>query len=389
MKKVVLRLLLIGLVFLALAVGVLAWGWNKGMTSKWRVPSDKLEKDAPRYLPAICEDMSVLREHPFFTRLPGTRDAADWLNPRIAWETTPDAGVHVPVEPVLPSDETCAHVKEMKNSLDDITAADCAAAGDFAWMSKLHEFDRWTLVGHGGPLSDAPHTAQWNSAVMPLPNGLAILTAVKLRLACALATKDPAIVQQAAKDVRQLAFLMHRTENAVVVVLSVAVLRIELRAWDAAKQRGIDVSGWEPVPADLIERFRRVMRVQNTLMNPAVTDDTVAAMAKCGGPLVARCVALTEIAGLDAALKNLIEEPYVSRAQRRLAQISEPDEVCIFELGRYNAKRPFTNAPDHMTMGATVGGLLMAMAARPEDLEDAYPDASIPVTLDGGTPPAP
>jgi hypothetical protein len=167
-------------------------------------------------------------------------------------------------------------------------------------MGKLHAYDRWDL------LKNTPHppAARLDWASAPLPYFGSLLLWSKFRLLHGLRTGQPL---EAARDVRQLAWLSYRTDTLLGGAIAAALLRIEREAYDSLKAPPAD---WHPMSREQVERMRAIVMTSPLFSNIVAPVEAGRKARRCGDPVVSRCIGLTEASFMAKYLQPYAQGSY-------------------------------------------------------------------------------
>jgi len=202
------------------------------------------------------------------------RDAAYFLLPRVGWYTHPRR--------IGTLELSAALVKRLRGAADawpaTLTAADTAGL-DFSWMSRLAQFDHWSLATVGPVAERAAEVDPFN---LPIPDYQSLMDWAKLRLVQALGAGDSAA---AIGDVQHMADLI--ASNGIFIANEAAahIVGYEQRFDGAAGAAGIPLPLGNPPFADQAEsqRFQDVALTGVAFMFPGV-DPAVAKRALACSP---------------------------------------------------------------------------------------------------------
>ena len=352
----------------ALVTGAVVVFYRSEVRGRWLDEAKAHEQVTARSIEAFCAAQEVLAREPFFQRPVANepRDAAPVMSAFIGWgDTSEDGGVPVPRGSV---DVPKAMRPRLGGSvfMDALTDGDLAAV-DTAFVATLHDFDRWELTGGGGPLVGA---ASWHAASAPLPNFVAILDVAKMHLK--RGAKEGHLIE-AARDVRQLAWLSYSTESLLGGMVGLALLAIERTAWEWAGKHDVATTGWTPVPEPTTEKAKKVLAAAPAFFNPLSSEATFARAMACDK--VTRCAALTEAATVTSGLSAMLDEPWRARARALSTATDAPRGGCWFSLARYFANHPMSEGElvlDQPMLEGDVAGMVLTLGTNDGAVERAF-----------------
>ena len=138
-------------------------------------------------------------------------------------------------------------------------------------MKELSQFGYWDLAAEPSPLLKV-EPLSWAGA--PLPRFVGLMKSAKLRLMQGLATEQPA---EAAKEVRQLAWLCFQTETLIGGMVATAMLGMEASAAKAWAEGGHPpVDGWTPMTQPQVDELKAWLWATNgylsAMTEPALRD---------------------------------------------------------------------------------------------------------------------
>lgn len=271
-------------------------------------------------LEAYLREQALLRADPFFTEQRPAGDCGESLNAQL-----PLAGEAAsPARPLaLPSDlvqQIRGYRKEWATHAADVNTS----ALDFSWMKGLHRCDRWDLLSGRGRDAYSEQTR------LPLQLGTA-RTWAQLRLLRGLAEGD---LPEASRDVRQLAWLLYSTELVLGGMYAASVLELEGEAWAAS-----GTPGGAPMPAEQIERLRRVLLGGLVFMSPVVPRPISARAYSPQEAPVGLCAQLGERAWGVWRLRGFIEREYAAFVEDFEQTLRNPPPGCRLSFGRFEWER--------------------------------------------------
>lgn len=163
---------------------------------------------------------------------------------------------------------------------------------DFGWMTELQAFDHWDVLRD----VRAREPSGTNFMAVSIPNFFELMNWTRLRFGRAMGVGDWA---SASSDVRHLATLLRTTGLVVADMVAYRILKVEREAHAAAIASGRPVGGWQPLPEEELEGYRRVTRSGMQLFAPGVSEATMRKAFQCAG--ANRCSSLFEGVGAHAS----------------------------------------------------------------------------------------
>ena len=155
-----------------------------------------------------------------------------------------------------------------------------------AWMAELHSYGYWEFDSRNTPSSecrDGKGLRLWHVDAV----GWA-----KLRMLEGLESGRPA---EAARDVRQLAWLLYSTEDLLATTTAGSLLSVERQAFDSYLAHGGAAVGWEPMTTEQITLLRRVIRATFALANYTTPLEVLDADVRPSADGIGVCAALTSM----------------------------------------------------------------------------------------------
>ncbi len=268
--------------------------YDRTLRSKYEPAIAEFRKDATANVGFFCEQQTLLSKDPWFHEPRPQGDASPLLNAWLPWEPARemprDSPVAIPA--ALPQKHT--DFKDWLTSPVDVSTL------DFQWMRKLHAYDRWDILRNTP--TPVPERINWVNA--PIPDFMPLLLWARFRLLHGLRTGQPV---DAARDVRQLAWLAYRTDTVIGGAVAKTLLGFERQAYDTLSAPPPE---WQPLSAEQLERMHAVI-MSGTLFSNIATPVEVAKQARsCGNPVVTRCIALAEMGSWLRYLQPYAEEKY-------------------------------------------------------------------------------
>jgi hypothetical protein len=350
------------------------------------------DTEARSVLPRFRTIEAHLRADPFFTATRPDKDAGPYLNARMTWSPPATAAAGAPK--LIASDITPELEKQL-STWDKAWPTHSADVDfsklDFSWFGELHQYGTWDVTAAPSPVMDHL-SGGW--AAMPLPSFVGLLRMSKLRLMQGIATEKPL---EAARDVRQLAWLAYRTETVVGGAIAAALLGQEQKAHAAWLAAGhAPVEGWTPMTADEANQFRAVVMASMSFTTPLL-DAKIYDEAFAGeGVHPGLCAGLTERAGLLAMMRSM---PGGERSAllKSMSPHLEPVAGCDLRLAKLLWEQhlpPLTAGAAGMGMGSSEGWEALATRLMPTDmliettLSIATPSglSQLAAATDGGAP---
>jgi hypothetical protein len=292
-RGAVLRVLVwvVSLVLLLAAGALTVFDWM--LRQKYEPVLGQHRKETTGLVGFFCEQQAKLAADPWFhePRTPG--DAGPLLNAWVPWDPKPPLPRGSPLTLPAGLPQTGKDFEDWVNSSVDVSSL------DFGWMRQLHAYDRWDIVEN----SPVPLPQRINWATMRIPRFVPLLMWSKFRLLHGLRTGAPT---EAARDVRQLAWLAYRTETLLGGMVAVALLKAERQAYDSMKSPPAD---WHPMSLEQLDRMRAVLAAGPAFSQLSTPVEVARQSRSCSEP-VARCMALTESSFFATYLRPLAEEQY-------------------------------------------------------------------------------
>lgn len=267
---------------------------DAGVAAAARVQAwlDENARTADALVDTFCDEATRLRSSAF-PQAGDRRDRDAWafMSVRIDWEeqARPPGLLHLssPLRQRLREYGSDWPARIRDYDLDGL---------DFTWMSELHAFDHWDVMRDMRSVD--PRRANFFTAA--IPNFIDLTHWVKLRFARALVAGDFAA---ASAETRQLATLLRSTGLLVADMQAYRMLQLEAEAHAYAVASGRKVGPWQPVPAEELARYRRVVRSSPQFFAPGVSQATMKRALECN--TAARCSAIFEGVGLHASAAHL------------------------------------------------------------------------------------
>lgn len=293
LKKALRPLLFMAGTFLVLLL-VGAFAADRVLSEKYVHALAHIQKQTTDNVGFFCEQQAVLAADPWFHEQRPQGDAGSYLNPLVRWE-----GLHPEVPKgsplVLPAQlpRDSKEISGWGESTVDVSTL------DFGWMEKLHAYDHWDILKNAPSAPKEP--LDWSIA--PVPDLLVPHTWAKLRLVHGLKTGQPVA---AARDVRQLAWLMLRTDTYLGASVATALLRMERAAYESLPQPPAE---WQPMSTQQIDRMLALVSTSIVFSNLSAPAEVARQARRCG-ETVTRCAALSESAFLAKYLSPLARDSH-------------------------------------------------------------------------------
>jgi hypothetical protein len=275
---------------------------------------DKVSKSLQDTLGFFCEQQTLLAQDPWFHEPRPEGDAGELLNGWVHWTarwSVPE-GSPLTIPPHLP--QLNDGFKYWLGWTADVSTL------DFGWMRRLHAYDRWDVL-EGNPVRPED-TADWLGGYFSSPLQLW----AKFRLRHGLKTGQPL---EAARDVRQLAWLVYRTDTVLGGMLATALLGLERDAHDSMKAPPPE---WRPMSHEQLARMRAILGTGYLFSSLLAPPEVGKQARRCGEPAVSRCGALSEAAQVMKYVQPLTGR----RHRKRYAALTEDLEAlsCPTSLPR-------------------------------------------------------
>ena len=224
-----------------IAVGLVLVLVGIALVGTWQVAGvarEKMEQvqaglatDWKNFEPQVLADEARWKNDPLLTPHPGG-DAANVLFAHLRWDKD-----NAP--PPLPTELTEALRTAGSEWAKKADAFDVSAI-DSRWMAELGAFGFWDLEGEGSRVEKQPFALLSE----PIPEFTDLQVQAKVHL---LAGLKAGSAVQAGKDVRELARLCLSSETLIGEMVGTALLGTERHGFEAAVERGQDVTGWSPI----------------------------------------------------------------------------------------------------------------------------------------------
>lgn len=295
-SKRVLRILLwlVGIVLVLVLAG-LFW-FDRMLRSKYEPAIAQLQKDVTENVDFFCAQQVLLGADPWFHEPRTEGDAGPLLNSWVEWEGKGGRPMPQGSPLAIP-----AHLPQRVGDFKDwLTSQADVSTLDFHWMEQLHAYDRWDIL-NGSPIASSQ---PFNMATASIPNFVSLQLWAKFRLLHGLRTGQPL---QAARDVRQLAWLAYRTDTLLGGVVATLLLKAEREAYQSMQAPPPE---WRPMTPEQVERMRVLLMTSVGFSNIAAPVNVAKKARSCGEPAVTRCTALAEGGFMVKYLQPLAQETY-------------------------------------------------------------------------------
>jgi hypothetical protein len=310
-------------IVLILAVAA-AFGYDWLLRGKYEPAIGEFQRALTANIDYFCEQQARLARDPWFHEPRTQGDAGPLLNAWLPWELQQDPPKDSPLS--LP-----AHLPRSTTDFKDWLTSSVDVSGlDFEWMRGLHAYDRWDLSRN----TPTPLPARIDFAKMPLPSFVPLMLWSKFRLLHGLRTGQPL---EAAKDVRQLAWLSYRTDTLLGGAIAVALLRLEREAYDSLPSPPPE---WRPWSQEQLDRMRAVTWSGTAFSHIAAPLEVAKQARSCGEPVVSRCAALTETGPMLKLVQPLVGDSYREVYEAFAADVADP--ACATHLPRTLWERGMT-----------------------------------------------
>ena len=259
----------------------------------------------PELVQKINETHERLSQLEAFQPLQGQRDAGVILNRHIAldglgpepeeivWWTYPES-----------DDRTFIKANWLEN-----TSALYDDAGQLKWdpsiLSQLLIYDHWDTTTSGPFAQILSEPISTGILTIPIPNLVGLQFLARVRLGQGLHEKD---ILPALKEVRHLARLTQGHSNLVDSMIAMALLKLELLAFEQAKADGlITETDWTPVSEADIETARSLIWASIDLYDLSTHHTAQSFMAQ--ERVLERCAILNEAGVRIIVMKSIASKP--------------------------------------------------------------------------------
>lgn len=349
-RGAVLRVLVWGVsLVLLLAAGALTvFDWS--LRQKYEPTLGQHRKDTASQIGFFCEQQAKLAADPWFHEPHTQGDAGPLLSKWVAWDPSPSLPADSPlnIPDGLPQKNT-----DFTNWLSSGASVDVSQL-DFGWMRQLHAYDRWDIFQH----HPVPLPQRINWAKVRVPRFVPLLVWSKFRLLHGLRTGTPT---EAARDVRQLAWLAYRTETLLGGVIAALMLQQEREAYDSLEKPPAD---WHPMSTEQTDRMKALLLSSPVFSHLATPVEVTKQAHSCGEPAVTRCTALSETTFFATLLQPLAREQYADEYAALEQEIHE--RPCATSLTKTLWERGVTVLEENPTP------LIQSQVDWPNSLPGAY-----------------
>jgi hypothetical protein len=184
-----------------------------------------------------------------------TGNAGTFLNEKLHWQ--PDGPMPRGLKSPLITADLRESIMRLKGDWMRLSARVTRMKYDISFFSQLSHFDYWDIES-GSPIGDLIASKVFvPPPLLPIPDPLDLMAVVKIRLMLGAVTKDPL---PALRDVRQLAKLLLTTENIQLVLVGLAALDHERKAYRYyVDEMGFIASAWTPIDRNVTRRASRAV----------------------------------------------------------------------------------------------------------------------------------
>jgi hypothetical protein len=208
----------------------------------------------------------------------------------VAWEPQTETPKDSPL--VLPKQLSLPDKDWVSASVDTLSL-------DFGWMQRLHAYDRWDYLK--SPPLTPPSPIDWGTTG-PAPRFEVLRVWSKLRMLQGLHRGQP---MEAAKDVRHLAWILHRTESLLGSMYAANLLDIEREAHASMREPPPE---WRPMSGEQIARMKALLFGSFALTTMAAPPEVAKKARHCGPPAVTFCSGLEPVAVFAKLAKPVAED---------------------------------------------------------------------------------
>lgn len=261
------------------------------------------EEELIKYSNVLEEDRLILSEYKIFQPSLGKNDAGPFLNPKVNW---PFGEIHHQGELALPE---FIH-REMSKDWVIKKPLFKKMGLDFSWMSELHKFDFWD-VEKNTPVFVAGK--KYLTYSYPAPSYKELMTWAKLRL---LYGKETGKMNEAFKDVRQLARLIWTNDTLLSSMVTVNLLKLE---------NEIHQGNWEIIPEEILMRAKRFFYALPSMIDPRLDDSHFFKFTPLAPGI---CPMLNEAMLSYISVRDLLKDELKNEYMRMDLLIKESLTVC-------------------------------------------------------------
>lgn len=298
-RGAVLRVLVwvVSIVLLLAAGALTVFDWV--LRQKYEPALGQHRKETASQVGFFCEQQAKLAADPWFHEPRTEGDAGVLLSAWVPWDPKPPLpkGSPLTIPADLPQDNS-----SFKSWLTSGASVDVSKL-DFGWMRQLHAYDRWDIFQH----HPVPLPQRINWATMRVPHFVPLLVWSKFRLLHGLRTGAPI---EAARDVRQLAWLAYRTDTLLGGVIATSILRLEREAYEWMESMEKPPADWHPMSAEQLARMRALLLASPVFSHLATPVEVAKQARSCGEPVATRCIALSESSAFAKLLQPLAQDRY-------------------------------------------------------------------------------
>lgn len=286
--------------------------YNKNL----RAPVERVEALQADFLETYLDDVDFLERTPLggtagpasegpepAARAPEStlfKDAGPTLNKMVYWNPPSDIGAKAPL--VEPKSREFL----MRNQDDWIKSRSFLERGsikaDISFFKEVSRFEYWDIEKN----SPIEHLISRGEFVLPskipLPEALDLLTAVKVRLMRGSIDGNPVA---ALKDVRKFAMLLLTTENYQLVMVGLATIDLERRAYrDYVDRDWLDADTWQPIDRNTSTRAARAYAATAGYLRALTRESVFQKIFASGRTPPGFCAAINEQLPLEFVYRN-------------------------------------------------------------------------------------
>ena len=235
-RGAVLRVLVwvVSIVLLLTAGALTVFDWV--LRQKYEPTLGQHRKETTSQVGFFCEQQAKLAADPWFHEPRTEGDAGVLLSAWVPWDPSPPLpkGSPLNIPEGLPQDNS-----SLTNWLTSGASVDVSKL-DFGWMRQLHAYDRWDIFQHHPvPL---PQRINWATSCASLTSSHCWCG----RSSGCCTDCGQEHDHQAARDVRQLAWLAYRTDTLLGGVIATSILRQEREAYEWMESMEKPPADWAP-----------------------------------------------------------------------------------------------------------------------------------------------
>ncbi|HEY3445394.1 MAG TPA: hypothetical protein VGK67_03475 [Myxococcales bacterium] len=268
--------------------------------------ADRKAKQARSEVQEYLRVRARLAANPFFSQKRAGGDAGPFLNDKIAWYGVSKKKVELRLE-----QKVFESLRKLDGHWAEKGRGEDRPDADTSWMARLHEYAYWDVK---------PAEGKYRLFDVPSANYSAMPQWAKIRLMQGL---DGGDLRSAAADVRQLAWLLHSTQEVGGLGRAREILEQERMAFETAVAQGMPVGGWVPtMTAKETEELRLVTEAAGAMASPAVPADVWKNSLASTPDAIGRCAALAVAVQYAEVLRRLGlrgDHEYVERVADEIA----------------------------------------------------------------------